>query len=74
MFGPGPTAAAAGAPVVKKGLLDNYDDVEGYYNFQVWPASQLSSTMTAPCSDRSTEAILPSTMLQCLSPVAEVCV
>ena len=35
MFGPGPTAAAAGAPVVKKGLLDNYDDVEGYYNFQV---------------------------------------
>jgi len=35
MFGPGTAAPAAGAPVVKKGLLDNYDDVEGYYNFQV---------------------------------------
>ena len=37
MFGPGTTAPAAGG-AVKKGLLDNYDDVEGYYNFQVGPA------------------------------------
>ena len=34
MFGPGSAAPAAGG-AVKKGLLDNYDDVEGYYNFQV---------------------------------------
>ncbi len=46
MFGPGPTAAAAGAPVVKKGLLDNYDDVEGYYNFQVRPAASLHHDFT----------------------------
>ncbi len=28
-------AAAAPAAAIKKGLLDNYDDAEGYYNFQV---------------------------------------
>ena len=38
MFGPGPTAAAGRRPGGQKGLLDNYDDVEGYYNFQVRPA------------------------------------
>lgn len=34
MFGAGPAAAGPGGGAVKKGLLDNYDDVEGYYNFQ----------------------------------------
>ncbi len=35
MFGAGPAATAVpGGGAVKKGLLDNYDDVEGYYNFQ----------------------------------------
>ena len=28
-------APAAPAAAIKKGLLDNYDDAEGYYNFQV---------------------------------------
>ena len=41
MFGPGTAAPAGAAPVVKKGLLDNYDDVEGYYNFQVGSAHVL---------------------------------
>ena len=48
MFGPGTTAPAAGAPVVKKGLLDNYDDVEGYYNFQVGPAPAPVSQSPGP--------------------------
>ncbi len=32
------TAGPAVAPGAgaRKGLLDNYDDAEGYYNFQVW--------------------------------------
>lgn len=30
-----PQAAAPAAAAVRKGLLDNYDDHEGYYNFQV---------------------------------------
>lgn len=28
-------AAAPAAAAIRKGLLDNYDDAEGYYNFQV---------------------------------------
>ncbi len=67
MFGPGPNAAAAGAPVVKKGLLDNYDDVEGYYNFQVRPASQLNHN--ALWSSRPTGAYLPSAMLHCFDVI-----
>ena len=52
MFGPGTTAPAGGG-AVKKGLLDNYDDVEGYYNFQVgptllWPAFMSSMHTDAP--------------------------
>lgn len=36
MFGDEPVAAPAGATEApKRGLLDNYDDSEGYYNFQV---------------------------------------
>ena len=34
MFAETPKAAASAAPA-KKALLDNYDDAEGYYNFQV---------------------------------------
>lgn len=34
MFLDAPMAASAVAPE-KKALLDNYDDAEGYYNFQV---------------------------------------
>ena len=52
MFGPGTTAPAGGG-AVKKGLLDNYDDVEGYYNFQVGPTllwAAPMSTMRCRCS------------------------
>ena len=34
MFSDAPMTASAVAPE-KKALLDNYDDAEGYYNFQV---------------------------------------
>ena len=34
MFAEDPVVPAGTAPA-KKALLDNYDDVEGYYNFQV---------------------------------------
>lgn len=34
MFSDAPMVASAVAPE-KKALLDNYDDAEGYYNFQV---------------------------------------
>ena len=35
MFGDAPVAAPATAQTApKRGLLDNYDDSEGYYNFQ----------------------------------------
>ena len=50
MFGTGPAAPAGAAPVVKKGLLDNYDDVEGYYNFQVGPAHE--GAVISPWSER----------------------
>ena len=34
MFAEDPVVPVGAAPA-KKALLDNYDDVEGYYNFQV---------------------------------------
>ena len=32
---PGRGGNGAVGPATKRGLLDNYDDAEGYYNFQV---------------------------------------
>lgn len=44
MFGDEPVCAPAAADAPKRGLLDNYDDSEGYYNFQVSTFSRQHNT------------------------------
>ena len=48
MFSDAPMTASAVAPE-KKSLLDNYDDAEGYYNFQVIHDLMLVMLSHGPC-------------------------
>ncbi len=52
-------AEDAGAPVgiapAKKALLDNYDDVEGYYNFQVAVCAASLCRVALVCSPKCTD-------------------
>ncbi len=41
-----PPAGEKGAGAAARGLLDNYDDAEGYYNFQVYSEHRLIALNT----------------------------
>ena len=73
MFAETPKAAASAAPA-KKALLDNYDDAEGYYNFQVQCFLFITIVLvpkktvlvsSCPHSECSQNAVIKS-QLQCL--------
>lgn len=81
MFAEDPGAPVGVAPA-KKALLDNYDDVEGYYNFQVGflllLLSELASVVWSPdIEDIAVTAVgaclcaaITTQLLMCLAPVS----
>lgn len=69
MFAEDPVAPVGTAPA-KKALLDNYDDVEGYYNFQVAVCAASLCWVALVCSTECTELGCKLVLYSCMQLVS----